>query len=765
MMKQKLLTLVLSILLWSQSSKAELTVRFADESSKDNANVRSEIQNTASHFWFAEEQFWKLAPKAQELEIDFSLVSTNHLAQTRAHRINFNTYLPTEDLQSTLKHEVSHVFFGRYCPKIVDPFINELFAYWRSGDYMRLLYGQKQIYFKSEAIKELKTKSAFGNTKSIATARLINELTKKGNENILKDWFHNLLRTCESTSVIETQSKMVVDFLDSIQGIKSTPLLAEETGFLLFDSQANETIVAEGGWHKKQPVGSTLKPLLVPFFADIKKEKKKTKTVEWECGENAPQNWNYQSALNYSCNGFFLETKIAAKEMDSYVRILNGLTHSSYNSKWLNMADLIGLWPSIQLNLLDIAKIYDYVLEQNPDTVSVLKKTAQQGTLSSMPDSRWFLDNGIALKSGTTTGMDLAVETGYIVAMFNINSAPKIAVIYKSGQRPVDLLPELKNKISKYLDFKDSKAQVQVLSSFNLNSVNISCPTILMKDGKVSETNVVDLKARSFGNARISCVGAPFEVTADDKMPRRLYGDLSFRKLQPIAKVDAARSEKNARARKGSELILHTSEWHYLRSVFFSESGDHRQELKKAILLVIKNNLGFWKNKNLPICDTTICQVFNLNYEQVTEAQKKSVNEIILSLGPVQLDSKRWLEFSLGGLEPWSQKIGVADLNEFARVSGIVDWQGSRVGKEFKISFNETEQVFSCEKIRSYFRLKSCPDALQLSDANELVFIGRGEGHERGMDLTQANQLAIQGYSFDQILENYYEIKLKSQSK
>ncbi|MBL7554397.1 MAG: hypothetical protein JNM24_01145 [Bdellovibrionaceae bacterium] len=762
MMKQKLLTLALTCLLWSQNSSAGLKVRFAEGSAADKASVKESLEKTARDFWFSEEQYWKVVPVEQELEIDFSLVSTDHLAQTRRHRINFNIYIPKADFDSTLRHELAHVFLSSQCPWLTDDFSQELFAYWRSGDYLRLLYGQKLLYTKSDAFKELKDSSKFGSRKTVAVARLINEIIKKGNENFLKAWFGTVLSGCQDNAFIEKQGGLAANFLDQLQGTQGN-LAPNETGFLILDAQANEIMLAEGNWHKKQSVGSILKPFAVSFFSDIKKSRLKKNTTEWDCGDVETKNWDYKRALNYSCNGFFLDVQPKPAELTNYLETLNSLTGSQFQKQWLNMADIIGLWPTLQLNLLDVAKIYDYLVEKDPETLSVLKQTSLMGTLAGASDSKWFTENRVSLKSGTTTNLDLSVETGFIAAVFTSGKTVKIAILYRSGRRPIDLLPELKSKIQKFLKHQDSLAQVQVLSSFNLNSVQVTCPTILFKNGVQQPLGrQIDLQKMNSPNIRLSCAGEPFQVHAQDQMVRRLYGDLTFQKLKSVAKVDEARTEKNARARKGSELVLTTSEQHYLKSVLFSESGNYRNELKKALLLVFKTNLGFWASKKQPICDTTICQVFNLNYETITLAQKKSVDDFIFELESIHLGTAQWLEFSLGGNESWEKDVSIKDLSAYLNSSELKRIEIHKDGDRLSIVVNEKQSVNeSCEKFRSYFKFRSCPDTAGIADDGIVKFSGRGEGHERGMDLTAANQLAIQGFNFDQIIEAFYKLKVQ----
>lgn len=763
MMKRKHLTLVLICFLWSLNSKAGLTVRFSDGGTDNRRDDKAVLENTAVDFWFAEETQWKVTPKDQEIEIDFSLVSTDHLAQTRANRVNFNVYLPADETQFALKHEVAHVFFQLQCPKVNDHFTQELFAYWRSGDYIRYLHGNNKIFMKSQAYSSLKEKGPFTASKTLAVTRIINELVKQKNDSFLKDWFSVLMKDCNTDAFLKEQKHLSSQFLDKLYKVQEEKSDKNNWGFLVFDAQANEVIEASGKWALKQPVGSTLKPFLFSYFQDIKNNKTKKNKTEWECGDKKDLSWDSAKALNYSCNGFFLDTSYKRKEMDAYTNALNSILKTEYSSRWLDMADLIGLWPTIQINLLDVAKLYDAVLDQNPSVIEILKKTAKDGTLAKTNESNWFIENKIALKSGTTTRLDLSIDNGFLVAVIKSGSAPKIAVLYRVGQRPIDLLAEFKTKIMKYVEGIEKPAEVQVLSRFLPQSISISCPTILFKNGKQEGGSEIDLNSIKLSTSvKFTCAGQPFEVKSPDLVDRKLYGEIQFRKVDTVSNLESARSEKNARARRGSQIVLKTSEIHYLRNVYFSEGGDFKNELKKALLLVIKSNLEFSKLKNQPICDTTLCQVFNLGYESVSTSQKNEMSKLILEMSNSNLTSKSWLEFSLGGDQAWAQSVSQIELSDFLGIKNGKLQSGNRVDDKFV--FNGKESV-TCESLRSHFRLRSCPDALEMELDDKVIFKGKGEGHGRGMNLLEANQLAQQGYSFNEIIQRFYGIEVTSYFK
>ncbi len=761
MMKRKYHTLVLAFLLWNQNSRAELRLQIDQHPSSQDSDVYALVQKIADDYWFAEEQAWKVLPKVTSIEAEFSLVSADHWAETEKNKIKINIYAPKSDLDSVVKHELSHSFLNSYCPKLSDAFAHELFSYWRSGDYLRLLYGQSKIYLKAPAIKELQVNSSFNQTKAIATARIINELVSMNKKEILEVWFKEIFHNCNEEDFLKKQSSLAERFLTLVTSAEENKIAKGEFGFLMFDSLSKEVLETDGDWNKSQSTGSTMKPFMISFFSDLKRDKIKTDASEWECGDKNDRKWNYKKALNYSCNGFFLDSKIKQSELESYVATLNSLTGRSFLPRWLNSADLIGLWPTLKLSLLEIARIYDYVLTRDPNTIDILKNTAVKGTLAGSADSKWFKKNKIALKSGTTTKLDLSIEAGFLVAVIQTQTTPKIAILYRSGVHPADLLAEMKIHLNRYIDSPDSKAQVQVLSAFNPMAFQISCPTLMLKNGASVANSTLNLTSKNLQSGQIACIGAPFEVKASDGIVRRLYGALSFAKTREKSIVSIGRSEKNMRAQFGSQLVLNTSESHYMKNVFFSESLNHRVELKKALLLVIKNNLKFWNQKNQAICDSTLCQVYNLNYEQVSFSQKKQIQELILTLGKLKIESNSWLEFSLGGTEPWIQIVSNNQLFSFIQASKEDLVSGSKKDNHFEFSFStENKKTYSCEQIRGSFKLKSCPDFLEQTEAGQFSFHGQGEGHLRGMNLSEANQLALQGFNFDKIIENYYGLKI-----
>jgi peptidoglycan hydrolase-like amidase len=83
---------------------------------------------------------------------------------------------------------------------------------------------------------------------------------------------------------------------------------------------------------------------------------------------------------------------------------------------------------------------------------------------------------------------------------------------------------------------------------------------------------------------------------------------------------------------------------------------------------------------------------------------------------------------------------------------------GQNVAQNVGQSVAET----NCEKLRSRLRLRRCPDEVSWSqEERAFVVRGRGEGHDRGMNVEEALHLAREGRSADEILKLSYDRALK----
>jgi SpoIID/LytB domain protein len=61
-----------------------------------------------------------------------------------------------------------------------------------------------------------------------------------------------------------------------------------------------------------------------------------------------------------------------------------------------------------------------------------------------------------------------------------------------------------------------------------------------------------------------------------------------------------------------------------------------------------------------------------------------------------------------------------------------------------------------CETFRNGLNLLSCPKTISRLADGGWMFAGEGEGHGQGLQLIQANVLAAQGRSYEEILRRYF---------
>jgi hypothetical protein len=95
------------------------------------------------------------------------------------------------------------------------------------------------------------------------------------------------------------------------------------------------------------------------------------------------------------------------------------------------------------------------------------------------------------------------------------------------------------------------------------------------------------------------------------------------------------------------------------------------------------------------------------------------------------VDVQGWLLFSAGGDAPWQEQRALGGL------SIRLDRDGASVLRQY--ADDDVTERWSCEQLRSHFRLPSCPTSMVLSsDGSHAVFSSRGEGHGQGLDVAWA---------------------------
>jgi hypothetical protein len=250
------------------------------------------------------------------------------------------------------------------------------------------------------------------------------------------------------------------------------------------------------------------------------------------------------------------------------------------------------------------------------------------------------------------------------------------------------------------------------------------------------------------------CAGGPWLVRYPGiGEPRPYAGVLTF---EPAPKLPAppeggpAPTPREARARRGSDLVLRTTRLASAAGVVLAEDDRLKGEARIALTRVADRNGSAAGGRHLgrPPCDTTHCQAFRGTGSPRPE--DRAALEHPLPTGP-------WLPFSRGGEEPWTMDrpaAAVAALlgpgaRELTFGGGRVSFlaEGGDRGAPY-----EERQSLPCEVLRGPLKLPSCPRAA-VAEGDRIRFLGRGEGHGEGLDLEEARR---GGRSAAEILEQAY---------
>lgn len=762
------------------SAQRALTFSFsADDGGDVSSALTEDLTETAEQMWRQWLSDFLSGPLNSPSEIKVRFRAVDGLAgRSQGREIEIGRRLSGRERVSVFRHELAHLFLSHTAQTGChgdrpSEFYSEAFALWASQDESRLLSGfpyasQARDYLRDRAIRE----KLFHNAASAqALARLVAEsrrLRPNGPES-LGEFFRTSIKDCDFSHQV---------IADRLIGEKQKAPLSRES-VLIVDGISGEKLKAAGEFRDARfPVASILKPALVAEFVELQRSQVSKSTLTWSCPEKAAgRPWVWSDALVYSCNGFFLDSdrpsRAALARFAQRLRLFGVLVSDDST-----IEQLIGLHPGVEASPEAILAYYSWLSERAPEVIEALRGTASKGTLSRLPDSDWFARNQIALKSGTIRNAQGEPEHGWIVAIGPRGEAERpgfLAIVHQRGSSPQILLERLRAHLQDVLTAHPNvaSAKVQILGLVPRASVSARCENLLLVLGQEPKSNsTIGFSALAEGT-RIRCDRGPLwlKYPAPGGFQERAYwGQIEV--SSPPAVVDSteivvgAPSPRQARARRGSELVLTTSERSYIAGVLASEFPDGRHETLKALALVVKFNLENAKrgrHLGRPICDTTHCQVFGPRNKDAGVAFGEKYSRIAQEISGQHLvgDLKEpWLMFAIGGERDWSVESSEGEIGRALGLSqavysiqrnlnqGTVQVTMGREGKGVR-------RVFQCEKFRNLLHLPSCPLVAEHSGAT-WTFKGRGAGHGFGIDLTRADRMAAEGLSSSQILKSFF---------
>ena len=288
----------------------------------------------------------------------------------------------------------------------------------------------------------------------------------------------------------------------------------------------------------------------------------------------------------------------------------------------------------------------------------------------------------------------------------------------------------------------DSAAEVQVFGLVGPERVSVRCAGRAVRvDGeKITELPSGWQTLRTaLGTGTILCAGGPWEVRVAGSRARPYAGSFSFRPL-PDRPPEAGTTPREARARRGSEVVFRTTLAGYVAGVLAAEHAGLMGEAAVALARVIAHDAQVERHPGRPLCDTTHCQAF-LGTATPTA-------EVTRALGLPELAARGWLPYFRGGDEAWEVRRSRAEvravLGEAQRVQGD--------GRTVEVTRATGVERVGCERVRAALRLPGCPrDGVFEEETVRLS--GRGRGHGLGLDVEAARR---SGLSADEILRRAY---------
>lgn len=725
---------------------------------------------------------WNLWEKRYGVRVPLRQVSVTRIGSSSSNSvvgaqadgtIFLDPRLSEADFDSVFRHELAHAFLSTRCRERLQQNVlaSEAFAQWTSQDYRRLASHSTRFAFASVARNWFRKagKDAIKPGRDLprrnleeALARL---LAETGRESAWDKIFASLIEKCED------RSKDIARLL-SIP--KETAMIAQPVDFLLIDGLARETVLQEGGLDTVHPIGSTLKPVLLSVFPEMLTTKDSENTEYWACpnlsAAHQIRSWDWREALTKSCNGFFLAFQSEISNWPEWTALLEKVGAIDQGG---SVSRAIGLVPGVELSLRQMVRLYEWISLISPFVVESLKRTPVDGTLSGWPESRWFVDRQIALKSGTVRGDDGVPNHAWIVAIGpRINGIPAFyAAIHGRGVGTNHLLAELKKRLasSKSILASDQikSVEVQILGLVPAGTVGVECPKgvpLLLREENGAWRWAPRSRIESgklVSGRTYACSASPllvsFPLKDGERETRPYYGQL--RVAYPSRRRDHSAAEaRSARARSGSSLVLETSERYYVYDTIVSEYPRGNDETLKALAVVARGNAQAGRHESHAVCDTTHCQVFghaSAAPRALREKIRNAIDAVAADFARVAQDAPIWRPFSLGGARPW----------ETYRDSGFIRSRLhmhdeiraiSLAAKDVKIYENSGQKsVVSCEFFRNQLQLLACPKKA-VRTSGGWHFEGSGEGHGLGLDLIRANVMAAQGKSYREILAFFF---------
>jgi len=275
-------------------------------------------------------------------------------------------------------------------------------------------------------------------------------------------------------------------------------------------------------------------------------------------------------------------------------------------------------------------------------------------------------------------------------------------------------------------------AEVQVFGLVGPERVQVECPGVAVRIANgVAELQESgsQLLARALGKGMLLCTGGPWSVRVGSS-PARPYAGVFLWSPAPDRLPEAGSTPRQARARRGSEVVFRTTLAAYVAGVVNAEDARLAGEARVALAQVIAHDARVPRHPGRPLCDTTHCQAF------LGTATPRPEELRALSLPPLPTD--RWLPYSRGGSEPWTVRRTQGEVQAVLGEARAI----SRAGGQLRLVAPDGVHHRDCEPARAALQLPGCPTEVVL-EGSQVVFRGAGRGHGLGLDVEAARRSAL----------------------
>ncbi|MBI3179670.1 MAG: hypothetical protein HYZ27_08400 [Deltaproteobacteria bacterium] len=445
-----------------------------------------------------------------------------------------------------------------------------------------------------------------------------------------------------------------------------------------------------------------------------------------------------------SCNGYFLDWAVRNAKAASFNDFAPLFVQLGLGRAPADMSEALGIRPTLALSPWALAQAYRVLAAAHPEMLAVMRRNASEGTLAKLKASSAL--TAFATKTGTVRDSLSRPALGWLVAI----NDDLVVVKTVKGKQPRDFAAALVKEIRSVAAGQE-RAEVQTFALLLPWQVEARCAGLGVALGRNLVITPSDFRPlpQLLEQGEAMCLDAPWRIRFPGVPSEgRSYAGVFALSPAPRSDPGSGATAKQARARRGSDIVFATSRARYTAGVLLAEDAKIGGDARVALGRVIAHNAAHSRHPGRPVCDTTHCQVF-----MGTPAPLPGDDQIFAGAPP----GGDWLLFSRGGNEPWQDSRSRAEVEKVlgANATGFVVANGQilyrRTVSTGDSTYDESTAV-PCALLRSRLALLSCPERIVSAD-ERVTFSGRGQGHGQGLDVEWAKQSEL---SAEDILRHAY---------